>query len=219
MSKYPSTLRWANSLARREANELLKAITDFANLGDTADDLRFFRKRWPHFLPSSLCDPAERNMKSYEGHVFQNFRRGVRNLWTGEDRGPHLALSLLGVHYGGLSYVIDPTHEIAHVDFGWDWSTGELLYASNVEFHQALFLLFGRRRLAKVCPQCKGCFLAKRGTQLYCSTDCSEIAEREWKREWWRKNGEAWRAKRTRASEERKQPKKRRATTASGYLM
>jgi hypothetical protein len=132
---------------------------------------------------------------------------------------PHITLSLLGVHYGGLSYAIDLSHEIADVDFGWDWSTGEFLYASNVKFHQALFLLFGRRRLAKVCPQCSACFLAKRGTQLYCSTDCSEIAEREWKHEWWRKNGEGWRAKRNRTSGKKKQSPEHPNTTAGRYLM
>jgi hypothetical protein len=219
MSKYPSKLRWVNSLARREANELLEAITDFANLGETAQDLRFFRKRRPDFLPSSLCDPAERNMKSWEGHVFQNFRRGVRDLWTGANRASYRAVTMLDIHGGGLSYVIDPGYKIAKVEFGWDWSSGEFVYASNVRFHQALFLLLGRRQLAKVCPQCSSCFLAKRGTQLYCSTDCSEIAEREWKREWWRKNGEAWRAARNRTSSEKKRAAKHPNMTAGGYVM
>lgn len=219
MTKYPSKVRWVNSLARREANELLDALTELANLGGTVEDLRFFRKRWLDFFPASLYDAAESDLKSLEGRSFVRFREALRDLWTGTNRAFYRAVAMLSIRGGGLTYVIDPGYKIAHVEFGWDWSTGEFIYASDVKFHQALFLLLGRRRLAKVCPQCSACFLAKRGTQVYCSTDCSEIAEREWKREWWRKNGEAWRAKRTRASEERKQPKRRPATTTSGYLM
>ncbi len=219
MPKYPSKIRWANNLARREANELLNALTELANLGDTADDFRFFRKRWPDFFPASLYDPTERDLKSWEGRIFGRFREGIRKLWTGTDRPAYLAVAMLDIHGGGLSYVIDPTYKIAHVDFGWDWSSGEFVYASNVKFHQALFLLLGRRRLAKVCPHCSQCFLAKRGTQLYCSTDCSEIAEREWKREWWRKNGDAWRAKRNRATGGKKQAAKGRTGATDARLM
>ncbi len=219
MPKYPSRIRWANTLARREVNELLNALTEFANLGDTTDDLRFFRKRWPDFFPSSLYDPAERDLKSWEGRIFGRFREGIRNLWTGTERPTYLAVALLDIYGGGLNFVIDPTYKIAQVEFGWDWASGEFVYASNVKFHQALFLLLGRRRLAKVCPHCSQCFLAKRGTQLYCSSDCSEIAEREWKREWWRKYGEAWRANRSRDGARKKRAAQDQTCTKNSRLM
>lgn len=219
MPKYPSKVRWVNSLARREANELLEALTELANLGDTVEDLRFFRKRWPDFFPTSLYDTAERDLKSLEGRSFVRFREALRDLWTGTNRAPYRAVAMLSIHGEGLSYIIDPGYKIAHVEFGWDWATGEFIYASSVKFHQALFLLLGRRRLAKVCQQCSACFLAKRGTQLYCSTDCSEIAEREWKREWWRENGDAWRAKRNRKSQANEQTRRGRIGNRGAYVM
>jgi hypothetical protein len=200
MIKYPSRIRWVNTLARREARELLHAITGFANIGDTPNDVRFFRKRWPDFFPKSLYDAAERDLGSLEGRSFVRFREGVRNLWTGRNRASYLAVAMLNIHGEGLSYMIDPGYKTARVDFGLDWSSGEFVYGSNVKFHQALWLLLGRTRRAKVCLHCSQCFLANRGTQLYCSTDCSEIAEREWKREWWRKHGNAWRASRMQMS-------------------
>jgi hypothetical protein len=218
MSIYPSKIRWANTLAHREVNELLQALTDLANLGDTAADFRFFRRRWPDFFPVSLYEATEQDFQSPEGRVFGKFREGVRKLWTGADRAPHLAVTMLDIHNWGLSYVIDPSHKVAQVNFGWEWSSGEFVYASNVKFHQALFVLLGRSRLAKVCPHCSQCFLAKRGTQLYCSTDCSEIAEREWKREWWRKNGEAWRAKWSRAKGQKDHAAKGRTGAADSHL-
>ena len=196
MSSIASKIRWASSLARREMNERLRALTELANLRDSREDVRFFRKRWPDFFPSPLYDAAEQSLDTLEGRTFVRFREGVKGLWNGTHREPYLAVSMLDIHGGGLSYVIDNTYKIAEVHFGWDWTLGEFVYASNMKFHQALFLLLGRRRLAKVCPHCQQCFLAKRGTQLYCSTDCSEIAERNWKRDWWRKYGEDWRRKR-----------------------
>lgn len=219
MSKYPSIIRWANTLARREVNELLEALTEFANLGPTTADVRFFRKRWPDFLPSSLYDEAERDLTTLEGRSFVRFREALRDLWNGTNREPYRATTLLDIRGGGLSYIIDPGYKIADVKFGWDWSSGEFVYASNVKFHQAVFLLLGRKRLAKVCPQCSQCFLARRGTQLYCSTDCSEIAEREWKREWWRENGDAWRAKRNRKARANEQARKSRTGSRGAYVM
>lgn len=144
---------------------------------------------------------------------------GIRRRRKARSRAPWRAVTILDIHGGGLSYVIDPGYKIAKVEFGWDWATGEFIYASSVKFHQALFLLLGRRRLAKVCPQCSACFLAKRGTQLYCSTDCSEIAEREWKREWWRENGDAWRAKRNRKSQANEQTRRGRIGSRGPYVM
>lgn len=219
MGKYPSRIRWANTLARREVNELLEALTEFANLGPTVTDARFFRKRWPDFFPPSLYDAAERDLTSLEGRSFTRFREAVRDLWTGKNREPYRPATLLDIRGGGLSYIIDPGYKTAEVEFGWDWSSGEFVYASNVKFHQAVFLLLGRKRLAKVCPQCSSCFLAKRGTQFYCSTDCSEIAERAWKREWWKENGNAWRAKRNRTSRVKERTRKSRTRDAGAYVM
>jgi hypothetical protein len=39
-------------------------------------------------------------------------------------------------------------------------------------------------------------FLARRRNQRYCSAECAKPAQRENKRQWWRKNGNRWRADR-----------------------
>jgi hypothetical protein len=59
-------------------------------------------------------------------------------------------------------------------------------------------------RLARVCTN-RDCparhFFARRSTQLYCSEECAKPAQREYKRRWWSKEGEAWRKGRRRLSE------------------
>lgn len=199
MAKYTSTVRWTNTLARREVNELFRALTELANLGDTLNDVRFFRKRWPDFFPKPFYDETERLMNdpAFWDYAFMRIKRALHDLWTGQNRAPFLVPQLLGIRASGLSYYITTGNSGDPTDMHFDWKTGKFLFASKVKFHQAMWFLSQQTWRAKVCGHCGGCFVAKRQTQLYCSSDCSEQAERAWKRDWWRKHGEDWRRKRT----------------------
>lgn len=216
MQKYTSTIQWTNSLARREANQLLHALTEYANLGDTPSDVRFFRKRWPDFFPKSFYDAAERDLNDLDGHCFIWIKEALRDLWTGRSRPEYIAPVLVGIRFGGLHYIVDHQDDEATTELDFNWKTGEFVFASNVKFHQAMWLLMKQTWRARVCQQCSACFVAKRQTQLYCSSDCSELAEREWKREWWRKHGDAWREKRRRVEERKKRLARHGRRTTKG---
>jgi hypothetical protein len=199
MEKYTSTIQWTNALARREINELLRALTDFVNLGDSLSDLRFFRKRWSNFFPKGFYDLTEREMQDpeVETHNWLWIKRALRDLWTGRNRASYIAPTLLGIRPGSIRYDIFPEEdqEVTALDF--DWKRGEFIFASCIKFHQAVWFLLRQPWRARACRHCEECFVAKRQTQLYCSSDCSELAEKAWKREWWRKHGDVWRAKRS----------------------
>jgi len=219
MSKYASKIRWASSLAGKESRELLRALTDYVNLGDTPADLRFFRKRWPDFFPGSFYDAAERDLRSVDGRRFLRVKKVLHDLWTGRDCPPFMAPVLVGLQIGGLDYTIFNDYGKSTSILRMEWETGEFEFESNIRFHQAMWLLVRQTWRAKVCLHCSQCFVARRATQLYCSTDCSELAERELKREWWRKNGNAWRAKRNHESGGKKEPNKGRTGTEDVRLM
>lgn len=199
MAKYTSTVRWTNTLARRDVNELFRALTDLANLADTLNDVRFFRKRWPDFFPEEFYDQTEQQMQSpkFRDYNFMRIKRAVHDLWTGRDRAPYTVPVLLGIRTGELTYYISAGNSGDRTKMDFDWKTGEFLFASTIKFHQAMWFLSRQTWRAKVCGHCGSCFVAQRQTQLYCSSDCSEQAERAWKRDWWRKHGENWRRKRT----------------------
>lgn len=201
MAQYTSTIQWTNSLARREVNDLLRSLSEFANLGDALSDLRFFRKRWPTFFPKRFYDVTEREMQDPEVEAYNWLwiKRALRDLWTGRDRPPYMAPILMGIRPGGLRYDIslEETEDLTDLDF--DWKRGQFVFGSKVKFHQAVWFLSRQPWRARACQHCGECFVAKRQTQLYCSSDCSELAEKEWKRDWWRKHGNEWREKRQRA--------------------
>ena len=48
-------------------------------------------------------------------------------------------------------------------------------------------------------------FIASRRNQKYCSPNCSRESQREFKREWWSKNGKTWRSGRDISGKEKKQ--------------
>ena len=219
MIRYASKIRWANSLARKESRELLCALTEYVNLGDTQADARFFRKRWPNFFPASFYDTAERDLKSIDGRRFLRIKKVLRDLWTGKDCPPYIAPVLLGLTLGGLDYTVLNDDGKSTSRLYMEWKTGEFEFESNIRFHEAMWLLVRQTWRAKVCTHCSQCFVASRATQYYCSTDCSELAERQLKREWWRKNGNAWRAKRNKESTGKKQGAKGQTGATNLRLM
>ena len=219
MARYASKIRWASPLAGRESRELLRALTEYVNLGDTAADVRFFRKRWPEFFPDNFYDAAEQDLESMDGRRFLRIKKVLHDLWSGRECPPFMPPVLLGLQLGGLDYVIWNDHGKSISTFRMQWETGEFEFESDIKFYKAMWLLARQTWRAKVCLHCSQCFVARRATQVYCSTDCSELAERELKREWWRKNGNAWRANRNLAKNVKRKAGKGRTSDAGVRLM
>lgn len=195
---YASTRSKSRALARQEANELLGALTDFVNLNDTPESVAFFRRRWPDFFPKSLYDAAQQSLAEFPGRVFPECRRKLVAIWRGEREQDWALPALLDIAFNIRFDVSSKGNEQKEPSarLSINWKTGLFQYRSDVRFHQALWLLLRQSWRAKVCAHCSDCFLARRSAQRYCCTDCSELAERELKRRWWRRHGNAWRTAR-----------------------
>lgn len=82
-----------------------------------------------------------------------------------------------------------------------DWTRlGRFKYVAATPFQKALYLLWARSSLAKVCknPDCAApFFIARRIPQQYCGDDCATPFRLEAKLKWWNKAGRERREKKT----------------------
>jgi hypothetical protein len=184
---------------RRDRSKLLAALEQFANIREDEEGWRHFRQRWPTFFPESEYDRVEQGSRP---NIF-GYPYWLNRIWRGGETVPYLHI-LLGIvptperrdegtleetwAYGLIS--IPPNSFLA------DWDEGIFRYEGGCDFQRALYLLFRESWRARLCENCDGKFIARRAAQKYCSTDCSENAQRELKRRWWSEHGETWRQER-----------------------
>jgi hypothetical protein len=171
---YPSMSKNSQSLA---------PLIDLANLGDSPEAVRRFRAKHPKFVPKAEQILPMRNL--------------LRELWHGGERADRIARELLFADYHLPGDERGPLGVWKPV--GVDWRRGTITYNPEYEYQGPLYDLLKCSRLAKVCAR-PGCaapyFVAGRITQQYCSTDCADSVQDEYRLNWWRANGNKWRKKR-----------------------
>jgi hypothetical protein len=233
-----STISLANQNRPR-----LRAISEFANMGDAPDCWRAFRKRWPSLFPAKLYTDSEAEIQHnierakhpvvaavpttvYEltGEVRQvvpagagkwvdfrepdilRLRNLLRDAWRGGSTVQQSIDELLGLSSPSLvgGYFAERSPTISA-----DWLRASLVFLPRDEFQAACYTLLRSSNLAKFCanPDCPApYFIAKRATQRYCSPDCLKPFQKQWKLDWWNREGKARRAEAS--SESRKQRRK-----------
>jgi hypothetical protein len=183
---------------RRDRRKLFLALGEFANLRDDKKAWAHFRKRWPNFFPESEYDKAVQGQKP---SVF-NYPYWLDRIWKGGETEPYLHI-LLGIESAPLpadegtpedSWIVGLASIPAH--FHADWDEGVFRYRGACDFQRALYLLFLDSWRARICEKCGTKFIAARAAQKFCSTDCSDAMQREFRRRWWTEHGAAWREKR-----------------------
>jgi hypothetical protein len=180
---------------RRDRPKLFLALGEFANIRSDADGWAHFRKRWPNFFPESEYDKVAEGQK----RSVRNYPHWLDQIWYGGETDPHLRI-LLGIE----SAPTEGTPEDAWISdlatiparFYADWDEGVFRYEGACDFQRALYLLFLDSWRARVCEKCGTKFVAARAAQKFCSTDCSQAMQREFRRRWWAEHGAAWRQKR-----------------------
>lgn len=81
-----------------------------------------------------------------------------------------------------------------------DWRRGSLAFVPHNEFQAACYALVRSSNLAGFCanPDCPApYFIARRATQRYCSPDCLKPFQKQWKLDWWNREGKTRRAANT----------------------
>jgi hypothetical protein len=174
-----------------ETPRTLAPLIDLANIGDSHEAVQRFRAKHPKFVPKAEQILPMRNL--------------LRELWHGGERADRIARELLFAEYhlsgGGGKPPIGVWKPV-----GVDWRRGTITYSPEYEYQGPLYALLKCSRLAKVCAR-SGCtapyFVAGRITQQYCSTDCAEAMQDQYRLNWWRANGNEWRRKRRRKGRKR----------------
>ncbi len=202
--------RKALATDKKSDQELRYFLLDVVNAEDQLTDgtVDHFFSRYPKFFPSietdikALVPFLGRRMTSTEGRLLEGrqilhraiiseMREWLRAIWDAEDeytkewRLFNLQLHLhrvmdLKKHPGKDKYHTHPPP----------------LQAPINQALRYLHLSFGR---LKKCGN-KDCktkyFIADKGKQVYCSAECSAVAQKIYKRRWWKKEGPEWRRSR-----------------------
>jgi hypothetical protein len=189
-----------------EHSTTLAILVELANLTVRPDAVLRFLDKHPNFVSEGMDSPATINLPKAEayGTRFVDAQRVlvvrhyVRELWGNSgDRANDAAAKLLFANH--LKRGKDVSEDSTLSPYSIDWHHGKLVYKPLDEFQSALYAMMPRSHLAKVCAR-PGCaapyFIARRVTQQYCSSDCADAMQDQWRRNWWKAHGNEWRRKR-----------------------
>jgi hypothetical protein len=197
----------------------LSALSEFANMGDSTECWRAFLKRWPALFPPKLyteseaalnAEPAASTLGSKPWTIVQTWkeesrqytavdgktvyddvpeilrlRNLLRDAWRGGPTANQSVADLMGLHSEVLSVYSD-------------WQRASIVFLPRNEMQAACYALLLHSNRARFCanPDCPApYFIAKRTTQRYCSPDCLKPFQKQWKLDWWNREGKARRAK------------------------
>ena len=189
------------------------ALADLANLRDDSAAFERFASRWPDFSEVLDSDPAPTD-SYFQYHYGEPMTRMPAKLPTRFLRIWQRREALRQIWRGNsekLFQVLLPTEAemMMDLDPDWvwnpqlklDWQRGEFVYTPQGEFQAALYRLFRRSAFAKLCgnPNCPApYFIAHKTTQRYCTGECAQVFQKEWKRRWWKEKGTEWRREKSR---------------------
>lgn len=216
----------------RKKEDLLRGLTELANLRDEASAFERLERDWPGFVRvderigpvrASFVRPTiPAFLPERFAHMYRR-REALRRIWCGDSE--MLAMLLVPevapeeAPQNEREAYIEKTDtdgrpiELAKpLPITFDWQRGQITYKPQTEFQSALYALFRQSRLAKVCAN-SDCparyFVARKTSQEYCSDGCAKVFQREWKRQWWANHGKEWRRRHTQKKSREKREGKR----------
>jgi hypothetical protein len=183
-------------------SNLLNALKALANMRDDSASFERFARLWPVFARLGDDNPSDNYMGFDYGEpwtrmppsipkrffLMWQMREALREIWGGNsDKVTQVLLPSLTEIYA------DPDPEgLWPPQLRVNWQRGEFVYVPRSEFQGAVYQLFRRSALAKVCanPDCPApYFIAGRTTQQFCSEKCSGVLQRAHKLRWWNEHG------------------------------
>ncbi len=190
-----------HALARLSPAAAERFLLELANLSD--DSIARFEKKYGEMLSKgplvldslkASFEASDRAMKRVSGfdrreHQVLHCRRLIRRFWLEPDLRTREYIVFLLQHENFMSQ---------NRPYSWTRILQEGLPPAN-PFEQAVTYLRQRSQLTRYCanPDCAApYFFATRRNQRYCAADCTQFAQREFKRQWWAEHGEEWRASR-----------------------
>jgi hypothetical protein len=203
MKMYPSTSTSKRTLA---------TLTWLANCS-TTQEIEEFRANNPHYIPADMA--------------WLTAPQFLRQIWKGGKEASRVATLIL-CGQGTLRSIINSVKQAVAADAESpvteeaailllpnrvDWPRRELVYKWPSELQKDLYQLLKQSHLAKVCKR-SNCpepyFVAEKVAPKYCSIDCADAMQNEWRRRWWRENGNEWRSNRKSKPKPKRQLKRSR---------
>jgi hypothetical protein len=212
------------------------ALQDFANLGDAAEALDRFLRKWPNFVPFWL-EKSQAGGRALESPMEPSFlpvilawRDLLRHVWRGKAERWELE-TLLGMNPDALGPWEGTAPSVSMWNQGLEairaaglqlaklpprirarWEAGGLDYEHGTWFERGVFTLWKDRWRARVCPMCDSYFVARQKAQKFCSSFCVREGKNASNRRWWRESGPDWRKHylTKKAKEEEREQAKRR---------
>jgi hypothetical protein len=175
-------------------SQTLAALVELANLPDRPEAVERFKAKH----------------EAYEQYAVIDVRDALRKLWSNGEQANEVAGKLLFYEiwvpgsFDGRDRVPDQAYSPVNVRV--DWKRGELVldYEGLDELQMRVYELLKCSRLVKICarPDCPSTpyFIAQDSRTRYCSTDCADAMQDEWRRSWWNEHGTEWRKKRAKRS-------------------
>jgi hypothetical protein len=183
-----------------------------ANLRDGDDPLIWFRNHFPQVLADLSSGPVRKQTEGPEEsydyyapclddaskckYLLMPLRATLRALWRASDSGTKkwgmFRISQDFFHQGNAGLIQSP------LDNSWDFLLTEVKPPSQTE--RLLLELVDLAEYTRYCdrPDCSApYFIASNRGQKYCSTDCRDHAQREFKLKWWKEKGSQRRASKT----------------------
>jgi hypothetical protein len=121
----------------------------------------------------------------YKEPEILRLRNVLRDAWRGGLNANQSVEELLGLHSEFRS--VSP-----------DWRRASFVFHPHNEMQAACYALLLNSNRARFCanPDCPApYFIAKRTTQRYCSPDCLKPFQKQWKLDWWNREGKTRRTK------------------------
>lgn len=194
---------------RRISEKLLKSfVEDVTNASEEQSEAgaAYFFKRYPEFFPTLEQDIA--NLLPYIGgqpgiknkFLMEQSREIMYRAIVWETRDRLRAIWRSPDQYTAdwrvfrLQSALHGMRALRRTDD--EDATGDIPPSPNAPINQALTWLRKKFPNLKVCGN-EVCqtpyFIRANGKQRFCSVDCAEKAQREYKAAWWNKNGAEWR--------------------------
>lgn len=196
----------------------LAALTELANLRDDRVSFERFARRFPEFNagdvgPGWWASIVQTTIPAFLPPQFADLyrrRESLRLVWRGDSEMlgalliPETPPNELPLEereaFLEKKDAEGRTIELAKpLPVIFDWQRSQIMYKPRTEFERALYALFRRSALAKVCAN-HDCpapyFIAEKTAQRYHS-DCAQVFQRQWKLQWWKEHGSKWRRKRS----------------------
>ena len=193
--------------------DTLATLVELANLKDDTEAIDRFLSAHPFYIETLEMEAAHGN--SIDQEVLR-VRDEVQELWRGGERADQIAQHYLITE--AISAISErlpsPAGKKAVAPVLVDWKRGELrlAFSAGNDFRTSIYELLKLSRFARICarPDCAAAFfVAKDLRTRYCSTDCSDLMQEQWRLDWWRKNGDTWREQRKAGSKSKSKGGKR----------